>query len=64
MATVNEVVTFNTKPDQLHFSTRTNGDELHILNLKLDQDQATSMAWLINSDEGHELEVKIRIKPE
>lgn len=63
MAQVAETVTFITKADQLHFHTRTNGDELHILNMKLDQSQATSLAWLINSDEEHELEIKIRIKP-
>lgn len=63
MAQVAETVTFYTKADQIHFQTRTNGDELHILNLKLDQDQATSVTWLINSDDEHELEVKIRIKP-
>lgn len=63
MAQVSETVTFITKADQLHFNTRTNGDELHILNLTLDQGQATSIAWLVNSDEEHELEIKIRIKP-
>ncbi len=63
MAQVAETVTFITKEDQIHFSTRTNGDELHILNLKLSRDQATSIAWLVNSDEQHELEIKIRVKP-
>lgn len=63
MAQVAETVTFNTKADQLHFNTRTNGDELHIVKLTLNQAQATSIAWLVNSDEEHELEVKIRVKP-
>ena len=63
MAQVAETVTFNTKEDQVQFNTRTNGDELHILNLKLNRNQATSIAWLVNSDRSHELEIKIRIKP-
>jgi hypothetical protein len=63
MAQVNEVCVFTTKADQVKFMTQTNGDELHILKLTLSQEQATSLAWLINSDEDHELEIKIRIKP-
>lgn len=63
MATVAETVTFYTKADQIHFNTRTNGDELHLIGLDLNQEQATSMAWLVNSDDNHELEIKIRVKP-
>lgn len=63
MAQVAETVTFNTKADQVKFITQTNGDELYILNLKLNQEQATSMAWLVNSDEKHELQFRVRIKP-
>ena len=63
MATVNEVCVLTTKADQVKYMTQTNGDELHILNLELSQEQATSLAWLVNSDEGHELQFRIRVKP-
>lgn len=63
MAQVNEVCVFTTKTDQVKFMTQTNGDELHILRLELSQEQATSMAWLVNSDEEHELQFRVRIKP-
>lgn len=63
MAEVNETCTFTTSADQVKFITQTNGDELYILNLKLDQEQATSMAWLINDDENHELQFRVRVKP-
>lgn len=63
MAQVSEVCVFNTKADQVKFITQTNGDELYIVRLKLNQEQATSLAWLINSDEGHELQFRVRVKP-
>ena len=61
MAQIPETVTFYTKADQIRFMTQTNGDEIHILNLELSQTKATSMAWLVNADESHELEIKINM---
>lgn len=49
MATIDEDCTFITGTDQVQFFTQTNGDSLHIKNLELTQDQATSLAWLVNS---------------
>lgn len=63
MAQVAETVAFITKADQVKFITQTNGDELYVLNLKLNQAQATSMAWLVNSDEQHELQFRVRLNP-
>jgi len=63
MAEVSETCTFTTEADQVRFMTQTNGDELHILKMVLTQAQATSLAWLVNSDEGYKLQFKVRIKP-
>lgn len=63
MAQIPETVTIITKADQIRFLTQTNGDEIHILNLKLTQVQATSLAWLVNADNNEELEIKVRVKP-
>ncbi len=42
--------------------TRTNGDSVRIKNLKLTQDQATSLAWLVNNDDNAELEFQVKVK--
>ena len=63
MAQIPETVTITTKTDQIRFMTQTNGDEIHILNLKLSQVQATSLAWLVNADNNEELEIRVRVKP-
>lgn len=62
MADVEEECTFCTKPDQVKFFTQTNGDKLNIVNLKLTQAQATSLAWLINADGQTELEFQVKVK--
>lgn len=63
MAEIDEEVTFHTKADQIEFNTRTNGDRIHIRNLKLTQEQATSLAWLVNADDNAELEFQVKVKP-
>lgn len=62
MATINEVCVFTTKADQVKFITQTNGDSIHIKNLKLSQDQATTLAWLVNADQDATLKFRIKIK--
>ncbi len=63
MAEVEEEVIFHTKADQVQFTTQTNGDRLHMKNLKLNQGQATSIAWLVNAANAHlELEWQVKIK--
>ena len=62
MAEIEEECTFHTKADQVQFHTQTNGDTIHIKGLGLTRDQATSMTWLVNSDDNHVLEWTVHIK--
>jgi hypothetical protein len=62
MAEIEEEVVFYTKADQIKFTTQTNGDVLFMHALKLTQEQATSMAWLVNADGNAELEFKVKVK--
>ncbi len=62
MAEVEEECTFHTRADQVKFFTQTNGDKLNIKNLKLSQNQATSLTWLINADNQNELEWQVKVK--
>ncbi len=59
---VEEEVTFYTKADQVQFRTQTNGDGVHLKNLKLSQAQATSLAWLVNADNNIGLEWQVKVK--
>ena len=62
MAEVDEECTFYTGTDQVRFITQTNGDAIYMKNLKLTRAQATSLAWLINTDDTVELEFQVKIK--
>ncbi len=62
MATIKEECTFKTGADQVQFHTQTNGDTLNIKNLKLNQGQATSLAWLVNTERKRGLEWTVRLK--
>lgn len=62
MAEIEEEVTFHTKPDQVKFTTTTNGDALHIKGFRFSQREAASMAWLINADNSGELEFQVKVK--
>lgn len=62
MATIKEVCRFTTKADQVQFHTQTNGDSVHIKNLILTRDQATTLAWLVNTDNNATLVFRIKIK--
>ena len=62
MAEVEEECIFHTGTDQVKFITQTNGDSIYIKNLKLSRAQATSMAWLVNTDDTVELEFQIKVK--
>ncbi len=59
---IEEEVTFHTKADGIEFKTRTNGDTIFIHNLYLTQEQATSLAWLVNADNNAELEFSVKVK--
>jgi hypothetical protein len=60
MAEIEEEVTFEVHQDQSRLTTRTNGDSLLLNPLKLTQEQATSLAWLINSGNTIEFQVKVK----
>lgn len=62
MAEINEICVFEVGVDQILFNTRTNGDSLRITGLRLTQEQATSLAWLINSGEETKLRIRIKVK--
>lgn len=62
MAEVNEVCVFETKADQVQFSTQTNGDTIRIKNLILTQEQATSLTWLVNADDTAVLRFRVKVK--
>ena len=62
MAEVEEECTFYTRADQVQFHTQTNGDSIHLKNLKLSQAEATSLAWLVNADGTAELKFQIKVK--
>ncbi len=62
MAEVSEICEFETTTDQIEFRTRTNGDEIRIRGIHLTQEQATSLAWLINADENAVLKIEIKLK--
>ena len=60
MPEIEDECIFYTKTDQVKFVTQTNGDSIRIDNLKLSQETATSMAWLVNSK--YELEFQVKVK--
>ncbi len=62
MAEIEEEVTFHTRTDQVKFITQTNGDKINIKGIHLTQNQATSLAWLVNADGNVELEFQVKIK--
>ena len=59
---VEEEIIFHTRADQVRFHTQTNGDTIHLKDLKLTQGQATSLAWLVNADNNAELEFQVKVK--
>ena len=48
-----------TKQDQAQLQTRTNGDTVIFGGIKLSQEQATILAWLVNSPK--QLSVKVEL---
>lgn len=62
MAEIDEECVFHTTADQVELRTKTNGDKLTITKLQLTQEQATSLAWLVNADDSAELQFQVKIK--
>ena len=52
---------FVTTVDHFLFSTQVNGDKIVLENLALSQEQATALAWLINSGPGPGIRVEIKL---
>ncbi len=46
--------------DQFEMTTKTNGDILIIRGIDLSNEQAASLAWLINLADGEKLKVEIK----
>ena len=63
MPEISETCEFEAKADEIELITKTNGDAIKITGLHLTQEQASSLAWLIN-DTTHDrfLEVEIKVK--
>ena len=63
MPEIENEVTFTIPVLNLYFATQVNGDKLVISNIELTREQASSLAWLINTrPENTELEVNIKVK--
>ena len=57
----NEVI-FEVPVTSLYFATQCNGDKLVLSNLELTQQQATSLAWLVNAKpDTTKLEIQIKL---
>ncbi|KKN16572.1 hypothetical protein LCGC14_0974520 [marine sediment metagenome] len=51
------------KADQVLFNTRTNGDTLVANHMILDQDEATTLTWLVNSPNKLKIEITELTEP-
>lgn len=62
MAEIDEECKFDVMTDQALFETQTNGDLFRFMGLSLNQGQAASLAWLVNSSTETTLVVQIKVK--
>ena len=63
MPEIENEVTFTIPVLNLYFATQVNGDKLVISSIELSREQASSLAWLVNTKpETTELEVNIKVK--
>lgn len=62
MAEIDEEITFETVADQVEYRTQTNGDTIRIKRIAFTQEQAASMAWLVNADDEAILEFQVKVK--
>ena len=54
--------TFEVRADKVGLKTKTNGDAITIDGLNLSQDNAASLAWIVNSGQNDQ-KLKIAITP-
>jgi len=62
MAEIEEICKFETGVDQVKFSTRTNGDALHVKGFHLTPEAAAALTYLINLDNDVVLKWRVKIK--
>ncbi|HUX35484.1 MAG TPA: hypothetical protein VMV71_00445 [Candidatus Paceibacterota bacterium] len=58
MPEIEDELKFSVGADKVRFVTRTNGDELLIRGIDLTQEQAATLAYLVNSEKDIEFEVR------
>ncbi len=59
MPEIEDEVTFDVKVDGVELKTKTNGDILIINNFHLSREQAATLAWLVNSNQKIQFQVKL-----
>ena len=59
MPEIEDEVTFTVEIDGAKLTTQTNGDILIINNFRLSREQAASLAWLVNSNQKIQFQVKL-----
>lgn len=53
MPTIPDTCEFEAGADQVRLTTQTNGDAVHIRNVRLGKDAAAALAYLINKSDNH-----------
>ena len=62
MAEISEEVTFEIPVLNLYFATQVNGDKLVLSDIELTREQASSLAWLVNTKpETTKVEMQIKL---
>jgi len=61
MPQIPDTCEFQVEADQIELKTCTNGDFIEIRKINLDQDQAASLAYLVNHP--NHLLVEVKVKP-
>lgn len=59
MATIPETCEFVCNSDKAYMQTNLNGDTITIAGVHLSQDNAATLAWLMNQDSNLKIEIKI-----
>ncbi len=60
MPQIPETCEFDVEHDQIELKTRANGDFIEIRGINLNSNQASSLAYLVNTDNHLTIEIKIK----
>jgi hypothetical protein len=60
MPQIPEKCEFDVEHDQIELKTQTNGDYIEIRKVRLGQDAAAALAYLINADNHLSIEIKLK----